>query len=201
MTDRDLERLSALMDGEAAEHEVHQALKALEEDPSLADTWKRYHIAQSALRREAGSWSGVDLRASLAAKVAAEAAPARPVTASRRRLGLQALASVAVAASVALVTVFSWQSLHPATPATGAAIAGSNGSGAGVQTVALGPQIVVREDGEELVMPANGDAPTAGQDRLNAYLAGHARASGSLASARVMTAYARVVSVDGEQGR
>lgn len=196
MNEKDRERLSALMDGEAGEHELRQVIKALETDGSLVDTWKRYHLAQSALRRESGAWAGVDLRASLSARLDDEAVR-RPALLPRR--GMQALASVAVAASVAMVTVFGWQSLQPA----GVPQAGNDGrpvaSSAQVQTVALGPLVVVREDGEELVLPAGeAAAPTAGQDRLNAYLARHARAAGSLASGRAVATYARVVSVEGE---
>lgn len=202
MTERDRERLSALMDGEAGELELRQALQALDHDPSLADTWKRYHLAQSALRRDAGAWAGVDLRGAISARLDAgegiEAVPAAEATpAPLRRRGLQALASVAVAASVALVTVFTWQSFSPAGPAADSVATVASPAN---QTVALGPMVVVREDGEELVM-AGEASPTAAQDRLNAYLARHARATGSLTSARGVVTYARVVSVEGEQGR
>lgn len=203
MNERDRERLSALMDNEAGDLELRQVLKAAEGDPSLVETWKRYHLIQSALRRDAGVWAGVDLRSSLATRLDAEddSGSARRQDFTRRR-GLQALASLAVAASVALVTVFSWQSLRtddvPGTAATSQMLADRGGQ-AGMQTVALDPMVVVREDGEELLMTAPESAPTVAQDRLNTYLARHARAAGSLASARGVATYARVVSVEGER--
>ena len=195
MTERDRERLSALMDGEAGDHELRQVLAALDEDPALADTWKRFHLAQSALRRDTGPWAGVDLRGALAARLDAEdgAAAAPAPAAPRRRRGLQALASAAVAAGVTLATVFTWQSLQPGVADTATLAAAEPAD----QSVALGPMVVVREDGEELVLAAA--SPTAAQDRLNAYLARHARATGSLTSARGVVSYARVVSVEGEQ--
>lgn len=198
MSERDRERLSALMDNEAGEHELRQVLKALDEEPTLVDTWKRYHLAQSALRRDAGAWAGVDLRASLAARLDAEAPQRRLPRLSRPVM--QALASVAVAASVAMVTVIGWQGLRgEAVPGSSASLAATGlpapAGGASVQTVSLDPMVVVREDGEELVLP-QASSPTAAQDRLNAYLARHARASGTLGNAAT---YARVVSVEGEQ--
>ncbi|MFP5382875.1 MAG: sigma-E factor negative regulatory protein [Gammaproteobacteria bacterium] len=202
MNERDRERLSALMDNEAGDLELRQVLKAAEDDPALVDTWKRYHLIQSALRRDAGVWAGVDLRTSLATRLDAEDdSGASRREAFRHRRGLQALASLAVAASVALVTVFSWQSLRPDTPgmAATAPMLAHGGVQARMQTVALDPMVVVREDGEELLMTASASAPTAAQDRLNTYLARHARAAGSLASARGVATYARVVSVEGEQ--
>lgn len=202
MNERDRERLSALMDNEAGDLELRQVLKAAEGDPSLVDTWKRYHLIQSALRRDAGVWAGVDLRSSLATRLDAEddSGSTRREDFTRRR-GLQALASLAVAASVALVTVFSWQSLRPDAPGKAATsqMLADGGGQARMQTVALDPMVVVREDGEELLMTASASAPTAAQDRLNTYLARHARAAGSLASARGVATYARVVSVEGEQ--
>lgn len=204
MNERDRERLSALMDNEAGDLELRQVLKAAGDDPALVDTWKRYHLIQSALRRDAGAWAAVDLRSSLATRLDAENdAGSRRRQAFHRRRGLQALGSLAVAASVALVTVFSWQALRPDAPGmtAGPQVLAAGGARAQVQTVALDPMVVVREDGEELVMTAAATPPTAAQDRLNTYLARHARAAGSLASARGVATYARVVSVEGEQGQ
>lgn len=193
MNERDRELLSALMDGEASEHEVHQALRAVEADPALAATWRRYHLARSALRGDRAGFAGADLRAAVAGRLHAE--PGQPAG----RGWLKPLASMAVAASVALASVFAWQAWNPVLP-------GDMGStpvaDAGDQHVAA-PMVVVREDGEELVMPVAGVAavsgsPTAEQDRLNAYLARHAQAA-STASARGLAPYARVVSLEGEQ--
>lgn len=213
---RGRELLSALMDGETSEHELRQALRALGEQEQLARTWARYHVAQSAMRGEAGAFTGVDLRAAIAARLdepaaaddilPGESAGARGVLARLPAAWLKPLASVAVAASVALATVFTWQAFQPAPVAAGAAsapeIAAAPGAaGPGAQTVALGPMVVVRADGDELVLPAEtGGSPTAAQDRLNAYLARHAQAA-SASGAQGLSPYARVVSLEGEQGR
>lgn len=182
MNGQDRERLSALMDGEANELEFRQVLSSMDRDPEVAATWARWHLAQSALRGEQLAGSGPDLRAAVAARLAAEA----PV--ARRPAWLRPLVSVAVAASVTLATVFAWQAWQVSTGAAGG-VAGE------AQTVAMAPLVVVREDGEELVVPAESarEVPTAGQDRLNAYLARHVQSAAGMAS------YARVVSLEGEQ--
>ena len=204
--DRRREMLSALMDGEASEHELRQALRATEEDPALAAAWRRWHLAQSALRGQAVA--GVDLRGRIAARLDAPAAAAAMPAARRVPAWLKPLASAAVAASVTLATVFTWQALQPAALSPAAADAVAANSLAAEPRVALGPMVMVREDGEELVMPvasaAAGEAspaaesPTAAQDRINAYLARHAQAAGA-ANARGLSPYARVVSLEGEQ--
>lgn len=196
---RERELLSALMDGEASEHELRQALKAVGDDPALAGTWARWHVAQSTLRGEALPPVAIDLRAAVAAAIAAEPMPVR----APARPWLKPVASMAVAAGVAALTVVGWQVLRVDSGYGANALAGA-GQQQEIQTVALGPMVVVREDGEELVLPGAagadfGEAPTAGQDRLNAYLARHAQAA-SLGSARGLAPYARVVSLEGEQG-
>lgn len=191
---RERELLSALMDGEAGEHELHQVLRAVGRDPALTGTWARWHVAQSALRGERLPAAGlpalqIDIRSAVSAAIDGEQAPAR----RRTPAWLQPLAGMAVAAGVAAMTVVSWQMLRTDSPDAVASAA------ADVQSVALGPMVVVREDGEELVVPvAAGESPTAGQDRLNAYLARHAQAT-SLGSARGLSPYARVVSLEGEE--
>lgn len=204
MNERDRERLSALMDNEAGDLELRQVLKAVGSDPELLQTWKRYHLARAVLRRDAGDWAGVDLRASLADRLDAETSPGlRGRWLARAGEIRHWAAGVAVAASVAVVTVLGWQVLQvPAGPAavsaSGGVLASSATAPGAPQTVALDPMVMVREDGEELVVASS--PSSAAQDRLNAYLARHARAAGSLASARGMVTYARVVSVEGEQG-
>lgn len=203
MNERDRERLSALMDNEAGDLELRQVLKAVGNEPELLRTWKRYHLARAALRRDAGDWAGVDLRTSLAGRLDEEApAGTRSRWPARRGEIRQWAAGVAVAASVAVVTVLGWQVMHvpAATEALPGAIAGTRFApvAAGPQTVALDPMVMVREGGEELLVESS--PSSAAQDRLNTYLARHARAAGSLGSARGVATYARVVSIEGEQG-
>lgn len=194
---RDAALLSALMDGEVSEHELRQALQALERDPALGGVWTRYHLAQAALRHETGAFANVDLRARVAAELVDEAAVAMPGL----RRWIKPLTSMALAASVALATVFGWQLFQSSATVPGSAswavAQGGGAADAGVQTVALGSMVVSNET-DELVLPATETgSPTAGQDRLNAWMVRHAQAT----TARGMTSYARVVSLEGEKGR
>lgn len=203
MNERDRERLSALMDNEAGDLELRQVLKAVGNEPELLQTWKRYHLARAVLRRDAGDWAGVDLRASLTDRLDAEStAGARGRWPARLGGIRQWAAGVAVAASVAVVTVLGWQVMHvPAVTATMPRAIASTPfapAAASAQTVALDPMVMVREDGEELLVESS--PSSAAQDRLNNYLTRHARAAGSLGSARGVATYARVVSIEGEQG-
>lgn len=210
--ERRRETLSALMDGEASEHEFRQALRATDEDPALAATWRRWHLAQTALRGDSQAFSGVDLRSAIAARLDEPAVSSGGVAANSAKSApawLKPLASVAVAASITVATVFAWQAFQPAPGMPD----GSNTVAAlsvdAEPRVALGPMVMVREDGEELVMPvaavagtqglsATDESPTAAQDRINAYMARHAQAAGA-ANARGLSPYARVVSLEGEQ--
>lgn len=189
---RECELLSAFMDGETGEHELRQVLKGTGEVPALVDTFSRWHLAQSVLRGE--RIAPLDLRASIAAAIDRETGPVKAASAGRR--WLQPLAGAVVAAAVTAVTVFGWQALQGNGGNDGVLAAAGN---AEAQSVALGSMVVVREDGEELVLPADSESPTAGQDRLNAYLARHAQAAGNGSTG--VSPYARVVSFEGEQGR
>ena len=84
--------LSALMDGEATDIELHRLLKEVSEDSELRDKWKRYHMVSSAI------------------SAAIDEEPAH------RQSGLAVFAGsagrFAIAASVALVAVFGVQQLN-----------------------------------------------------------------------------------------
>lgn len=99
------EAVSAMMDGELSELELHRTLKALSNDTDLRLKWQRYHIASSAMRRELPSVK-IDFSAQIAAAIEGEEmyAPKR---------WYQSLGKVAVAASVAVLAVFGIQQLQP----------------------------------------------------------------------------------------
>ncbi len=74
-SDRKLqESLSALMDSEASELELHRLLKATESDSSLRESWAHYHLAADALRGEAPALKPIDLSAQICAAIADEPA-------------------------------------------------------------------------------------------------------------------------------
>lgn len=100
------ETLSALMDDEASELELHRAMREAGEDESFNATWSRYHLAASAMRKELPLDfvdSSAELRAAINMALISEPVPQRTAQWS------QYLGRVAIAASVAVMAVFGAQ--------------------------------------------------------------------------------------------
>ena len=102
--------ISALMDNEADELELHRALKA-SDDSEVRAAWTRYHVARAAMHSET-AFTSVDMSASIMAAIEAE--PVHTVTASivptvstepSKASSLAWLGRVAVAASVTLAVL------------------------------------------------------------------------------------------------
>ncbi|HSG59804.1 MAG TPA: RseA family anti-sigma factor [Pseudomonadales bacterium] len=94
MSDKQSESLSALMDNEANELELHRLLSQ-SHDPELRARWSRYHIARSALRNDVSSFTHIDISAAVSQAVDNE-------TLSGKKSWVKAIGSMAVAASVTL---------------------------------------------------------------------------------------------------
>lgn len=60
--------LSALMDGEATDMELHRLLKEVSEGSELRDKWKRYHMVSSALKGDAAI-TPIDYSAAISAAI------------------------------------------------------------------------------------------------------------------------------------
>lgn len=209
MSERNLEELSALMDGEASELEVRRVLNAIGQDQVLGEKWTRYQITREVLKGEsrgrALAWQQVDLAArvtqALEAESAHSAAPAR-----RRGDGWRPLANVAVAASVAAAVVLGWQGLQPqpvtvgspvaVVPAPSPAVASAPAPAAsGLMTVAQ-----TRSNFRNTTAPASPPeiirySPAPGtDDPLNEYLISHS-GNAALNTASGVAPYARVVTL------
>lgn len=112
------ETLSALMDDEASELELHRTLREVGEEESLNDTWSRYHLAASAMRREVPLDfvdSSAQLRAAINMALVNEPVP------QRVSLWPHNLGRIAIAASVAVLAIFGAQQYQmfepsPSTP-------------------------------------------------------------------------------------
>lgn len=120
------DELSALMDGEATELEMHRVLRSIEEDPAQAAKWQRYHLASAILKKEIRPGSGeqmlkLDLASRISAAIAEEPVlsqpvvtePARNTPAAKFPTWWKPLANVAIAASVATAVVIGWQQTQP----------------------------------------------------------------------------------------
>ena len=113
--DRLNESLSALMDGEANELELHRVLDQLGESPELREKAISYQRIGAAIRREPSDFAGIDLSGAIRDALADEPVPEadKPAAESGAKSGwFTNLGRFAVAASVALVTIVgvqSWQ--------------------------------------------------------------------------------------------
>jgi sigma-E factor negative regulatory protein RseA len=108
------ESLSALMDGELSEHEQAQLLADLTRDAELAGVWERYHLIRAALRKELGPMMFGGLSEQVARGIgdtSAGGAGASPP--QRRRPVVRWASGLALAASVATMTILSIQWLQP----------------------------------------------------------------------------------------
>ena len=100
------ETLSALMDDEASELELHRVMRETSSEESLNATWARYHLAASAMRKELPVDfvdSSAELRSAISMALVNEPVPQR-----HGHWG-QAVGRVAIAASVAVLAIFGAQ--------------------------------------------------------------------------------------------
>lgn len=97
------EALSALMDGEVDEMELHRTLKNVAQDDELRASWHRYHLMSSALRKELPE-TLVDLSGAISKAIEQEGKPAMMM-----QRWLKPMGRFAVAASVTVVAVFGVQ--------------------------------------------------------------------------------------------
>lgn len=107
------ESVSALVDGEVSEMELHRVLKASETDEGVRSTWSRYQMISSSLRNDTPSQPLVDLSAAIREAIDTEetyqpAAHTPNTTSWVRRVG-QNVGKLGVAASVAAVMVVTSQ--------------------------------------------------------------------------------------------
>ncbi|WP_158773077.1 sigma-E factor negative regulatory protein [Cobetia sp. L2A1] len=148
------ESLSALMDAEGDELDLRRVLKGLDESPEAADTWRRYHLARSAMHRERESVFTMDIAAAVSAEVemVSREVPAVEPVAERRSL-FSFAGSAAIAAGVAVMVI------------TGVQV--FNGSESGVPTsVTGGAELASSVPGSESAelrqvsqSPANAEVP------------------------------------------
>ena len=99
--------LSALMDGEATDIELHRLLKEVSEGSELRDKWKRYHMVSSALKGDAAI-TPIDYSAAISAAIDEEPSHRQSVLAGF----VGSAGRFAIAASVALVAVLGVQQLN-----------------------------------------------------------------------------------------
>ncbi|RMG59149.1 MAG: hypothetical protein D6717_01730 [Gammaproteobacteria bacterium] len=108
------ERLSALVDGELQGFERRRMVGILTEDSDNLQRWRRDHLVRDALRGELPATVRIDFLECVNAGIDAADGPMEPEARHRVRhapFWLRAGAGMAVAASVAMVTILGLQSL------------------------------------------------------------------------------------------
>lgn len=137
MSDNLRESLSALMDNEATELELRRVLRQAKDDPDLLDEWQRYHLVRDVMHQQA---AGAPASPSLLAGIR-EAISEEPLVQHETPLVIReggrvlqgfsrALGQGAIAASVALVVLFTAHTLNqsPGQGAAPTALAGGSSS-------------------------------------------------------------------------
>ncbi|MGJ8513367.1 sigma-E factor negative regulatory protein [Carnimonas bestiolae] len=175
MNDKVRESLSAVMDGEGDELELRRVLKSLSKSPEEADTWRRYHVIGSALRRERDIDVTTDLSAAVHERIEAlhldqlDGEGSAQAVHGKRHVGpFSFMGNAAVAAAVSLmvitgVQVYRGMDSGSATSAPGSSMASAPGVGGSLDGGAAGGSFstvgLVSESANEQRYPkaANGD--------------------------------------------
>ena len=113
-----LESVSALVDGEASEIELHRILKQLDadhanQDQSVGSKWSRYHSVSQAMADT--PLGGVDISESVSSAIAEEPTYASTFS-STAKSKLYSMSRFAIAASVAFVAIIGVQQLNQFAP-------------------------------------------------------------------------------------
>ena len=183
------ELLSALVDDELSAAETARALAALAADPARRETWARYQLIGTAIRRGVPDVVDPGLAARVQAAIgdslpdAGDGLP-DPASAAAGRSGWKrAVGGVAMAASVAAVALFGMRYLA-VTEEEGAAVAAR-----------VAPAPLLQAQPATMTEAETPGSATLDQERLNAYLIRHNEfaASGGL---RGLPPYVRVVGAE-----
>ena len=195
MTDNLRESISALMDDEATELEVHRLLSNNESDGEVRNTWKRYQLASFAMKGQLPKHIDIDISQRVAEAIAEEsfvpeAIPAASSSGWRRVI--RPVTSMAVAASVAFLVVFGTLQINQ--PASGPN-AMDLAQGSSLQDDAN--QLASAADTDTLTVSA--DSMTPAQKKLRALIDSHTQQA-DISRGRAFMPYAQLVS-DGDSQR
>lgn len=191
MTENLRESISALMDDEANELEIHRVLSGMEQNDEVRDTWKRYQMASFAMKGKLPGNMDIDISARVAEAVAdEEIEQEQMVSSSPWSRFLKPITSVAVAASVAFLVVFGALQINQT----------QNGPGLAQQESQPSLNSLAGADVKSPdVMPVSEEALTPSQKRLRALIDTHTQQA-DLSRGRAFMPYAQLVS-DSESKR
>ncbi len=195
MTDNLRESISALMDDEASELEIHRLLSNKESDGEVRNTWKRYQLASFAMKGQLPKHIDVDISQRVAEAIAEEtlAPEALPVASnSGWRKVARPVTSMAVAASVAFLVVFGTLQINQPNSGPVAMDLAQGSSSSGDMK-----QLASAADTNALAVGA--DSMTPAQKKLRALIDSHTQQA-DISRGRAFMPYAQLVS-DGDSQR
>ena len=172
-----MEKISALMDGEADGQEAHQAMLRLQDTGEVRETWASYHLIGDVMRGEV--LPGFDVSQRVAAAIAKEPtvmAPQRSLRASR-----PLTYALSAAASVSAIAVVGWMAFSPGN--------------------SINPSVeVARAPGPAVVQPEAPLVSSPSDGQMNGYLLAHQGVSPST-SLHGVAPYIRTISSAPAAGR
>ncbi|MGF1547396.1 MAG: sigma-E factor negative regulatory protein [Thiotrichales bacterium] len=193
------ETLSAAIDGELTPFETRQIVRDTLRDPKLAAKWSRYHLIGDAMRGELPTNYESELAKRISRRLALEGDNPRPATVSGDSSWARTLGGLAIAASVAAVSLLSLKLLTSnnnytpgAVETAGVALQAPSAARPGTPTIAgieVQPVSTIGASQGAAGNDAVGAAPTLRDPRLNSFLATHAEfaaRSGLMARARIV---------------
>ena len=195
MSDSLRESISALVDDEAQELELHRVLGGMESNEELRQTWKRYQSASFAMKRQMDCRFDLDISARVAAALADE--PVVTVETSivkaneKTRVAriFKPMLSVAVAASAAFLVIFAVQ------------MGGQDKLG---EQIAAGEQplttylVAATTTGNEYTLPVRSEVMTPVEKRLQSLIKNHTQQA-SMSQNRGVMPYTQLV--EGQEGQ
>jgi len=208
-----LEPMSALMDNEASELELHRILKQSDSDLALKQTWSRYQAAAGAMRNETPAFDYTDLSSRISAAIEDEPThQGQNTSIPEKKSGfLHSIGRFAIAASVAGAVVISVQTSNfddasnqiaengvESTVSPLSLPAGYKAPELRARTVSVDPTADARNQREArniLLVPYKANTPVTDKkihQQLNRYISEHSEHA-ALNSGRGMMPFARVV--------
>jgi sigma-E factor negative regulatory protein RseA len=204
MSEDKLKQLSSFMDSEL-EQSLDPLLDAVKSDTALQGAWRRYHLIGDCLRGHLPEQINLDLSRDIRAAIEREPAilsPQRPRTARLPSLLLKPAAGLAIAASVAVVAVISFQSLGPigtgTQEMTGPTLAVSTAPEPAVQYATERPPAPARMVSGESRQVAPQQGQMDSQYRFNSYLLNHSEYRANT-GVQGFTPYVRIVTHDRQE--
>lgn len=195
MTDNLRESISALMDDEASELEIHRLLSNKESDGEVRNTWKRYQLASFAMKGQLSKHIDVDISQRVAEALAEETITPEALPAAGKsgwRKVARPVTSVAVAASVAFLVVFGTLQINQPTsdPVAMDLAQGASTPGDSKQLASVA---------DTNVLAVGADSMTPAQKKLRALIDSHTQQA-DISRGRAFMPYAQLVS-DGDSQR